>query len=87
MLKDFFRLFLMTSPCRIIKFTCRCGDKNHGAALKQHVKPLDDFYEREEYEKTMAVINWPKILLEPRRDRDHFGPDVETERIREVILA
>jgi hypothetical protein len=26
-----------------IKCVCRCGGKNHGAALKQHVRSLDDF--------------------------------------------
>lgn len=30
-----------------IKCTCKCGGKNHGAALKKHVKPLGDFSERD----------------------------------------
>ncbi|MGA8856738.1 MAG: hypothetical protein WB643_06170 [Candidatus Bathyarchaeia archaeon] len=29
---------------------CRCGGKNHGAALKKHVQPLDQFNEPEELE-------------------------------------
>lgn len=72
-----------------LKCTCKCGGRNHGAALKQHVKPLDDFTEADmqrDYEKHMNAIDWPTVLLQPRRERDMFGPDVEPEKV-EVIAA
>lgn len=72
-----------------IKCTCKCGGKNHGAALKQHVKPLDDFTEKDmqaEYTKAMDSIDWSTVLLQPRRERDQYGPDVEPEKV-EVIVA
>jgi len=30
-----------------IKCVCRCGGKNHGAALKQNIKSLDNYTEKE----------------------------------------
>jgi hypothetical protein len=42
---------------------CRCGGKNHGAALKKHVRPLDEFndpvkdnFSPEEYREELAVL-------------------------------
>jgi len=72
-----------------LKCTCKCGGRNHGAALKQHIKPLDDFTEKDmqtEYEKYMNTIDWPKVLLQPPRERDSFGPDVEPDK-KVVVLS
>lgn len=41
---------------------------------------------QQEYETHMNAIDWPALLLQPRRERDIFGPDVETEKM-EVIVA
>lgn len=38
-----------------LKCVCRCGGKNHGAALKKGVQPLDQFNEPKELE-VMEVI-------------------------------
>ena len=35
---------------------CRCGGKNHGAALKKHVQPLDQFNEPQGGELEAEVI-------------------------------
>lgn len=63
-----------------LKCTCKCGGRNHGAALKQHVKSLDEFGMKEmqaEYERHMNAIDWPSVLLQAPHETDGFGPDVE----------
>lgn len=46
-----------------IKCVCRCGGKNHGAALKKHIQPLDQFkdpvaetFNPEEYAQELAIL-------------------------------
>jgi hypothetical protein len=46
-----------------LKCVCRCGGKNHGAALKKNVKPLDTFEDPalqtenpEQYLEELAVL-------------------------------
>jgi hypothetical protein len=40
---------------RELKCVCRCGGKNHGAALKQHIQPLDRFNEPQKLELEVIV--------------------------------
>lgn len=43
---------------REVKCVCRCGGKNHGAALKRDIKKLDDFNgSDEETEQALAYIS------------------------------
>ena len=49
-----------------IKCICRCGGKNHGLALKQHVKRLDEFNDHpaETYEDPVEASFSPEECLE-----------------------
>jgi hypothetical protein len=50
---------------------------------KNHVRSLDEFTEKDmqdEYTKHMDSINWPNLLLQPRREREQFGPDMEADK-------
>lgn len=41
------------SNCQLakeLKCVCKCHGKNHGAALKQHIQPLDQFNEPQKLE-------------------------------------
>jgi hypothetical protein len=52
------------------------------AYLSTARKSLDEFTEKDmqdEYTKHMNGIDWPNLLLQPRPERDAFGPDVEPD--------
>jgi hypothetical protein len=69
------------SNCQLakeIKCVCRCGGKNHGAALKQHVKRLDEFTERD----TSEV---PPRPAETYEDPVVFNPEEYREEL--AVLA
>ena len=52
---------------REIKCVCTCGGKNHGAALKKDVKPLDEFSKTST--ETLAIQ--PEVLrLDPQVSRE-----------------
>jgi len=38
-----------------LKCVCRCGRKNHGAALQKNVKPLDQFSDNDMVEDPVAA--------------------------------
>jgi hypothetical protein len=43
---------------------CKCKGRNHGNLLKKHVKPLDQFSEKETYEDPAAASFNPEEYLE-----------------------
>jgi hypothetical protein len=55
------------SNCQLAKelvCVCRCGGKNHGAALKKSVKSLDEFNGKETVDDPAAASFSPEEYLE-----------------------